>query len=129
MENTFSSAPTIVVVDDDPLVRRAVIDTLEAYGLGCRAHASAEAYLKSNDADTTSCLILDVNFPTMSGLELQRQLTAAGYSFPIIFYSGDPRPAVEQEARANGAADFVSKAISPTQLFETITRALSASSG
>ena len=117
-----------MIVDDDPLVRRSVIDTLESFGLSCRGHGSADSYLRSGDLETTSCLVLDVNFPTMGGLELQRRVVESGHSFPVIFYSGDTQPAVEQQARLAGAAEFVSKADPPTQLVEAINRALSARS-
>lgn len=128
MENSFNSAPSIIIVDDDSMVRRSVIYTLESFGLLCRGHGSVDSYLKSGDLETTSCLILDVNFPTMGGLELQRLIAERGHSFPIIFYSGDSQPAIEQQARLAGAADFVSKAAPPTQLVEAINRAISARS-
>ncbi|MDB6168282.1 MAG: hypothetical protein JWM88_1146 [Verrucomicrobia bacterium] len=126
MEPTFNNSPKIALVDDDPWIRRAVSDNLEAHGLNCRGFDSAEAFLKSPDLAETDCLILDVNFPSMDGLELQRVLAEQKHTFPIIFFTGEIDPEIEAHARKAGAVDYLEKAGSTSRLIEAIGRAIGA---
>jgi FixJ family two-component response regulator len=63
--------PVISVIDDDASVRSATVDLLDSAGLTCQAFASAEAYLESGWIARTSCLVLDVSMPGLTGIELQ----------------------------------------------------------
>jgi two-component system CheB/CheR fusion protein len=124
MDPTFNNPPNIALVDDDPWIRRAICDNLEAHGLRCHGFDSAEAFLKSPELETVECLILDVNFPAMDGLELQHVLNNSKHTFPIIFFTGEIDPDVEAHARKAGAADYFEKTVSPSVLIEAIGRAI-----
>ena len=80
----------IAVVDDDASVRSATVDLLASVGFACEAFEAAEEYLRSEAANRTACLILDVRMPGLNGLELQRLLAEQGRTVPIIFITSYP---------------------------------------
>jgi FixJ family two-component response regulator len=114
----------ISVVDDDPSVRSATIDLLDSAGLTCRAFASAEAYLASGSAERTSCLILDVSMPGMTGIELQQKLLQSGHSIPVIFITAFPKERVRAEAAGLGAICCLLKPYTEHELLFCIRTAL-----
>ena len=77
--------PTIFVVDDDPSVRDAISNLLEAVGMQTRVFGSTEEFQRAVRPDVPSCLVLDMKLPGMSGLQLQESLEKAGIKIPIIF--------------------------------------------
>ena len=77
--------PLIVIVDDDDSLRDSLDNLIRSVGFRVEGFASAEAFLQSQRAPETACLILDVRMTGMSGLELQQQLSAANGHIPIIF--------------------------------------------
>ena len=79
---------TVFVVDDDPSVRRSVVRLLETAGLRVEGFVSAEAFLDRGRPVGPGCLLLDVRMSGMSGLELQRQLAAAGRPMATVFITG-----------------------------------------
>ena len=114
----------ISVVDDDESVRSATVDLLASLGFACEAFMSAEAYLQSEAANRTSCLILDVRMPGLSGLELQRALTNQGRLVPIIFITSFPSRRVRQQAIKGGAICYLPKPYSVDELLNCIRLAL-----
>src|SRR6201988_4680184 len=75
----------ISVVDDDPSVRKTTTLLVESFGFQAAGFESAELFLKSGQLHETSCLIVDVRMPGMSGLQLQSHLAGLGCKIPIIF--------------------------------------------
>ena len=116
----------ISVVDDDPSVRSATIDLLDSVGLTCRAFASAEAYLASGWVERTSCLVLDVSMPGLTGIELQHKLMQSGHSIPVIVISAFPKERMRAKAAALGAICYLLKPYSEEELLGCIRRALAA---
>jgi FixJ family two-component response regulator len=119
-------APTVrlvAVVDDDVSVRESLPELLRQLGFAARAFASAEAFLSSDALDRTDCLVLDVAMPGMSGPELQTEL-ARYRSIPIIFISANVDQAVTARVLANGAAAFLHKPFSDSQLLGALGAAL-----
>ena len=116
----------ISVVDDDPSVRSATIDLLDSAGLTCRAFASAEAYLESGWVERTSCLVLDVCMPGLTGIELQHKLVQSGHSIPVIFITAFPKERMRAKAAALGAVCYLLKPYSEEELLGCIRRALAA---
>ena len=114
----------ISVVDDDASVRAATVDLLDSAGLACLAFASAEAFLSSGAVARTSCLILDVSMPKLSGIELHQMLVQAGHSIPVIFVSAFPRERIRALAAASGAICCLLKPYSDNKLFRCIGMAL-----
>ena len=117
----------ISVVDDDASVRSATVDLLASVGFVCEAFASADAYLQSDAANRTACLILDVRMPGLNGLELQRLLTDQGRAVPIIFITSYPNERVHRRAIRAGAICYLSKPYSEEELLGCIRLALDAS--
>ena len=114
----------ISVVDDDASVRSATIDLLASVGFLCEAFASAEAYLQSDAANRTLCLILDVRMPGLNGLELQRLLTDQRRIVPIIFIPSYPDERTRQQAIEGGAICYLPKPYREEELLDCIRLAL-----
>jgi FixJ family two-component response regulator len=116
----------ISVIDDDASVRSATIDLLDSAGLNCRAFASAEEYLSSGWAERTSCLVLDVSMPGLTGIELQRKLVQFGYTIPVIFITAFPKERLRAETAGFEAICCLLKPYSERELLGCIRRALAA---
>lgn len=115
-----------VVVDDDESVRESLPDLLREFGFAARAFSSAEEFLSSGCLDETSCLILDIAMPGMSGPELQRELTRRGREIPIIFITGQRDDTIRARVLKQGAVGFLLKPFSDTALLAAIKTALQA---
>jgi FixJ family two-component response regulator len=116
--------PVISVIDDDAAVRSATVDLLDSAGLTCQAFASAEAYLESRWIARTSCLVLDISMPGLTGIELQRKLVQFGHSIPVIFITAFPKERLLAEAAGLGAICCLLKPYSEHELLDCIRRAL-----
>ena len=114
----------ISVVDDDESVRSATVDLLASLGFACEAFTSAEAYLQSDVASRTSCLILDVRMPGLNGLQLQQVLTDQARLVPIIFITSFPSERVRRQAIKGGAICYLPKPYSDDELLHCIRVAL-----
>jgi FixJ family two-component response regulator len=115
-----------VVVDDDESVRASLPDLLRQFGLAARAFSSAREFLSSGCVDETSCLILDVAMPNMSGPELQQELKRSGRKIPIIFITGQKDEAIRARVLKQGAAGLLLKPFSDAALLAAIKTALRA---
>ena len=116
--------PTVFVVDDNAAVREAISSLIRSVGLGAEMYSSAKDFLRAKRPDVPTCLVLDVRLPGLSGLELQRELTAAHDEIPIIFITshGDIRMGVR--AMKAGAVEFLPKPFSDQDLLDAIHQAL-----
>lgn len=114
----------ISVIDDDESVRVSTVDLLNSVGFACQAFASAEAYLRSEQARVTSCLILDISMPGMNGLDLQRRLAQDGISIPIIYITAYPAEATRSRALKAGAVCFLPKPYADEELLHCLKAAL-----
>jgi len=112
------------VVDDDESVRESLPDLLREFGFAARAFSSAEEFLSSDCLDQTSCLILDIAMPGMSGPELQRELKRRGQEIPIIFITASTYKTVRPRLLEQGAAECLFKPFSDTALLEAVNSAL-----
>lgn len=118
--------PTVAVVDDDEGLRHALCNLLASLDLAVADFASAQEFLASPACAAAACLIVDVQMPGMSGLELQRRLIDSGDRLPIIFITGFPGEHVRQQAEAGGAFGFFAKPFDVRRLIECVERALAA---
>lgn len=109
-----------VVVDDDESVRESLPDLLRQFDFATRAFSSAEEFLTSDCLDQASCLILDIAMPGMSGPELQQELKRRGREIPIIFISGQSDDTVRARVLKQGAAGFLLKPFSDSDLLAAI---------
>ena len=114
----------ISVVDDDAAVLRTTTLLIESLGFRAAGFESAELFLKSEQLHETSCLIVDVRMPGMSGLQLQSHLAALGCEIPIIFITAYDDTASRQRALQAGAVAFLGKPFTDEILLRTIRSAL-----
>jgi len=114
----------ISIIDDDPSFRDAVRRLVKSLGYPARAFASAEDFLQSDAINGAACLILDVNMPGLSGIELQNRLNARGNSTPIIFVTAVPDATIQANAFKAGAVGFLSKPFREDSLIEHLNVAL-----
>jgi len=116
--------PLIAIVDDDDSLRTSLDDLLRSVGFRAQGFSSAEAFLRSNQARDTACLILDVRMPGMNGLALQRQMVAANWQLPIIFITSHVDDDVRARALGAGAVAFLYKPCREDDLLNAIDAAL-----
>ena len=117
---------TIVVVEDDSGLRRALKRVLSVAGFRIRAFADAEELLEASAARTASCLVLDVHLPLLSGFELYERLrTESGGCPPAVFISAYDEPDARQQATSAGAA-YLPKPFAGRQLLAAVRQAMNA---
>jgi len=118
------AAGMVYVVDDDPGVREAMQDLLLSHGFDVATFSSAAGYKAAlGSADGPACLLLDIELPDMSGLELQSELAGRLHP-PIVFITGHGDIPSSVRAIKAGAVDYLPKPFTPEQLLAAIGVAL-----
>jgi FixJ family two-component response regulator len=112
--------PTVLIVDDDPAIRGALENLLRSVGLGVRTWASVPEFLQAGRPDGPTCLVLDVRLPGRSGLDFQRELSAADIHLPIIFITGHGDIPMSVQAMKGGAIEFLTKPFRDQDLLDAI---------
>lgn len=112
------------VVDDDPLMRSLLLDSLESRGMAVKAFDSAETFLDGADTRHGGCLLLDLELSGMGGLNLQSELNNRGISLPIIYITGCGDIPSTVEVLKAGTFDFLEKPCKQEVLFQRIDDAL-----
>ena len=97
---------SIVVVEDDAGMKRAIERLLRAAGFQSVSFASAEELLQTEAAYSAACLVLDIHLPGLSGLELARVLVRSGRAKPVIFITGQDEESLRDEAQRLGCGYF-----------------------
>jgi FixJ family two-component response regulator len=116
-------APIIYVLDDDHRVREALSSLLSSLGLRVEVFASAKEYLQFNKPDAPACLILDLELPGMSGLELQQEI-AGEQAPPIVFVTGHGDVPSSVRAMKAGAIEFLLKPFDNQELLRSVDAAI-----
>jgi FixJ family two-component response regulator len=114
----------VSIVDDDESVRESLPDLLREFGFAARAFSSAAEFLSSSCVDETSCLILDIAMPGMSGPELYQELKRRERDIPIIFITGQRDETIRARVLKQGVAGFLLKPFSDADLLAAIKTAL-----
>jgi FixJ family two-component response regulator len=120
-----SAIATIAVIDDDDSVRESLRQLLRAADFGALTFASAEAYLNQTSADRVDCLVVDVNLPGMSGVDLVRALAAGGSTAPVVLITARDDAATLELVRRAGRIPLLRKPFPEEELFDAIGRVLS----
>ena len=120
----MSTRPLISVVDDDESVRESLPDLLKEFGFDAQAFSSAEEFLASDSVSQTSCLVLDVAMPGMTGPDLQRELTMRRQEIPIVFITAHRDDTVRPRLLAQGAVECLFKPFTETDLLAALNTAL-----
>jgi len=119
-----AAAPVIHVVDDDKSFRTALSRLLKASGYEVTGHDSAACFLRSIEHSSPGCILLDVQMPTLGGLQLQEELGKLSHAWPIIFLTGHGDIPTSVLAIKAGAEDFLTKPVASETLLTAIDRAL-----
>jgi len=116
--------PVIHIVDDDASFRTAISRLLKLSGYEVADYESATSFLRAIENARPGCILLDVQMPTLGGLQLQEELAKLSRNWPIIFMTGHGDIPTSVRAIKAGAEDFLSKPVSKQTLLEAIDRAL-----
>ena len=122
--NIQNNTKFIAIVDDDDLMRSALLGLLKSVDLPAQVFGSAEEFLQSGQQRQTGCLIADIRMPGMSGLELQAKLNAERCRIPIIFITAHGDERMRMQALRAGAVEFLSKPFDEEILLESVRAAL-----
>jgi FixJ family two-component response regulator len=114
----------VFVVDDDSSVREAIKSLISLVGLRVETFETAQEFLQSKRPDVPGCVVLDVELPGLSGLDLQRELAAHGVKLPIIFITGHGDIPTSVRAMKAGALEFLTKPFHDQDLLDAIRQAL-----
>ena len=128
MRTIIPGSVCVAVVDDDENLRRSFARLLRAAGIHSIAYASAEAFLEDTARPQFDCLVLDIELPGLSGLELQERLSDSGISVPVLFITAYDEPRSRERAYAAGCAGYFRKTDSGRDVLDAICEVVNARS-
>jgi FixJ family two-component response regulator len=114
----------VFVVDDDLSIREAIKSLISLIGVRVETFSTAQEFLRTELPDLPGCMVLDVELPGLSGLDLQRELAAHGIKLPIIFITGYGDIPMSVRAMKAGATEFLTKPFRDQDLLDAIQQAL-----
>src|SRR5882724_1036079 len=120
----YNGSPCVFVVDDDRSTRESLRNLLRSAGLNVQTFASAHEFLTSQRPEALSCLVLDVQLPGLSGLDLQQELAKVNTPIPIIFITGHGDIPMTVRAMKAGALEFLTKPFRDEDLLKAVEQAL-----
>ena len=114
----------IAIVDDDFSAREGLSSLIRSTGFEVETFASAQEFLARHGAEAPSCLVLDLQLPGLSGLDLQKRMAAAGLEIPIVFLTGHGNIPASVQAMKAGAVEFLTKPFDEQALLRAIQEAV-----
>jgi len=114
----------VFIVDDDVSVRESLSSLIRAAGLRVEVFASATDFLARPRAEVPSCLVLDLQLPDLSGLDLQRRMSEGHSEIPIVFITGHGDIPTTVTAMKGGAVEFLTKPLSESDILAAIHHAI-----
>src|SRR5438094_9190133 len=123
---TSQQPASIVVIDDDASMRKALENLLKSVGFEVELFASPQEFLQSERPDRPGCIVLDIRFPGRSGLDMQRDLGKTHAKLPIIFITGYGDIPMSVRAMKAGAVEFLTKPFRDQDLLDAVGTALEA---
>ena len=114
----------VFVIDDDASVRDALSSLLRSVGLKVQLFGSAQELLRAKLPVVSSCLVLDIRLPGLSGLDLQSELAKQDIHIPIIFMTGHGDIPMSVRAMKGGAVDFLAKPFRDQDMLDAVAAAL-----
>ncbi len=118
------SSHRVALVDDDASVRKALARLLSASSFDITTFSSAHEFLNSLDTEQPECLVVDLHMPEITGLDLQRRLTRAGFKIPTIVITAYNEPGLRERCQSAGAAAFMVKPLDGKTLIGEINTAI-----
>ena len=116
--------PLVCVIDDESSMRESLSNLLRSAGLKVQAFASAQEFLTNRPPEAPSCLVLDIQLPGISGLDLQQELAGGDAQIPIIFMTGYGDIPMTVRAMKAGAVEFLTKPFRDQDLLSAIDQAI-----
>ncbi len=120
MKEKATEGPVVIIVDDDPSFRSFLERLVSTVGLKTIPFASAEEFLDASLPNVPACLVLDVQMPGLSGLDLQRELARRNRTLPIVFMTGHGDIPMTVEAMKAGAVGFLTKPFRNQDLIDAV---------
>lgn len=114
----------VAVVDDDLSVREGLSSLIRSVGLRVETFASAQEFLARSGAEPPSCLVLDLQLPGLSGLDLQKRMAEGELQIPIVFLTGHGNIPASVQAMKGGAVEFLTKPFDEQELLNAIEEAI-----
>jgi len=124
-ENAFR----IGIVDDDAPILRSMERLLNVAGYKVDAYPGPQAFLQGLPESLPDALVVDLQMPGMTGLQLQSELVTRGYNIPLVFLSAYGTVPASVSAMRGGAVDFLEKPAEPEVLLQALQRALAVAEG
>ena len=124
MRDAFGFDPIIAIVDDDASVREGLQSLLRSARWRSECYASAQEFLSRGRAEAPSCLILDLQLPGLSGLDLQKRMAEADIDVPIVFLTGHGDIPASVRAMKAGAVEFLTKPVDEQDLLRAVQEAI-----
>ncbi len=119
-----ASVPIVRIVDDDTSFLTAVARMLRASGFAVKTFDSAAEFLVRPELDVPGCVLVDLQMPGLSGLDLQEALATEGHRLPVIFLTGHGDIPTTVQAMRRGAEDFLTKRALKEDLLDAVKRAI-----
>jgi FixJ family two-component response regulator len=116
--------PLIAIVDDDPSAREGLSSLVRSAGWRAETFASAQEFLARPGGQAPSCLVLDLQMPGLSGLDLQKRMAEVGLDVPIVFLTGHGNIPASVKAMKAGAVEFLTKPLDEEKLVQAIEEAI-----
>ena len=124
MPSTRESSPVIAIVDDDPSAREGLHSLIRSAGWRAEMFGSAQEFLARHATEAPSCLVLDLQLPGLSGLELQKRMAEVALQIPIVFLTGHGDIPASVQAMKAGAIEFLTKPVDEEDLLRAIQEAI-----
>jgi FixJ family two-component response regulator len=124
MQASHQSEEVIAVVDDDPWARDGLQRLIRSAGWKTETFESAQEFLARRDAQQPTCLVLDLQLPGLSGLDLQKRMAEVGLEIPIVFLTGHGDIPASVQAMKAGAVEFLTKPVDEEKLLQAIQEAI-----
>jgi FixJ family two-component response regulator len=116
----------IYIVDDDSTIRESLATLLETYGFGLSLYASGDDFLAGYPYDDTGCVVLDINMPGISGVNVLERLRSRGCRVPVIAITGRGDPGLKDQLIQMGASAVFDKPVDDEDLVKAIDTAFPA---
>ena len=124
MRESRESDAIIAIVDDDASVREGLQSLIRSAGWRVETFVSAQEFLARLGAEAPSCVILDLQLPGLSGLDLQNRMAKGGVEIPIVFLTGHGDIPASVQAMKAGAVEFLTKPLDEQKLLQAIQEAI-----
>ena len=124
MRQLRQAEAVIAIVDDDASVQRGLQRLIRSAGWKVETFASAQEFLARSRTELPNCVLLDLQLPGLSGLDLQKRMAEVGLEIPIVFLTGHGNIPVSVQAMKAGAVQFLTKPVDEKELLQAIEEAV-----